>query len=242
MRIAIVDDEIKDREHLLSLLEHYCSTRNVSAEFFCFSSGEDVLNNFQPGYFQCIFLDIFMGGIDGMATARKIYQQDSSCRLIFSTSSISHAVTSYEVRAAWYLTKPISILQLTNAMNAACADILKKDRTLFVHIKGTELTVGFNRIFYIDCANRQACLHLQDRVLKIDESISGLLKTLSEDERFLICNRNTIVNLDHIELAEDHDFLMKDGSRVPIRQRGRAAVKKVYLAWTLKELRKEALL
>ncbi|WP_458407973.1 LytR/AlgR family response regulator transcription factor [Anaerotignum sp.] len=239
MKIAIVEDRKEDTEALQQMLQEYMEERHIAGEILCFSSGDALLEQFRPGYFQCIFLDIYMEGTDGMETARKIYQQDSLCRLIFATISLSHAVSGYGVRAAWYLVKPFDKKQLTEAMDVACEAILQNSRMLTVHVNGTKADILYTDIFYIDSETRKTRLHLLEHTLTVDEPVQELLKHLSGDERFLVCNRNILVNMDQIQRAEEADFLLKNGSHVPLRQRGRAQVKKAFLAWTLRELRKE---
>ncbi len=239
MQIAIIEDFIQDQNYLISLINEYCANRNISAEITTYLTGDSFFEDFKPGRFQCVFLDIYMDGTDGMQTARQIYKEDPQCRLIFATVSVSSAVTSYEVRASWYLNKPFTSEQLTMAMDAACEDMIKAGRTLQVHVNGLNCTVRYQDIYSADCSNRHAKLHLQNRSLTVDEPISVLLEQLSADERFLLCNRNTLVNMEHIELVDDHVFLMKNGNRVPVRQRGRAALKKEFLAWSLRALMKE---
>ncbi len=72
-----------------------------------FSSGEDFLGAFTPGKYDLIFLDIYMDGITGMETAKRIRQTDHDCRIIFITISPEFAVESYNVNASFYLLKPI---------------------------------------------------------------------------------------------------------------------------------------
>lgn len=239
MKIAIVEDHKDDMEDLQRMLQEYMKERDISGEITCFSSGDALMEQFQPGQFQCIFLDIYMEGTDGMETAREIYRQDPACRLIFATVSLSHAISSYEVRAAWYLAKPFDEIKLTAAMDAACEHILRNSRILTIHVNGAAAEISYGDIFFLDCENRKTRLHLQEQTLLADEPVQELLERLSADERFLLCNRNVLVNMDQILTAEEHDFLLKNGSRVPLRQRGRAALKKIFLAWTLRELRQE---
>lgn len=141
--------------------------------------------------------------------------------------------------AARAVTAEIACFSSGDAMDAACLDAMRNDRSLTAHVGGTELNLRYEDIFYIDCTNRQARLHLRESIIKIDEPVNILIGLLAEDERFLMCNRNTLVNMDHIELVEDHDFRMQNGTCVPLRQRGRAALKKTFLTWSLRELRKE---
>ena len=174
-----------------------------------------------------------------METARELRRQDNTCRLIFYTISLEHAVESYEVRASWYLTKPLSARRLADAMDVVCAAQLYAEHAVHVHIKGVDTKVRMSDILYMDYADRKTRLHLADRTLTVDETAGELMNLLDADERFLICNRSVIVNLDQVERAEEHDFLMKNGDAVPLRLRGRAVLKNVFLEWSLRELRRE---
>ncbi|MFQ7549226.1 MAG: LytTR family transcriptional regulator DNA-binding domain-containing protein [Blautia marasmi] len=69
--------------------------------------------------------------------------------------------------------------------------------------------------------------------------MASVLDSLSRDPRFLSCNRNVMVNMDWIESVPSDEFLLKNQERVPIRQRGRKTVKKTFLEYTLKGLRRE---
>ncbi len=237
MRIAVVEDQQEDCEELCTLLEQYGALRNLTLEISCYSSGEELLREYSPGMYQCIFLDIYMEGRDGMEIAKEVYRFDPSCRLIFATVSLTHAVSSYEVRAVWYLTKPYNANRLADAMEIVCQGLQSEARTLTIHLQGAALTIGYKDIYYIDCADRQARIHLRNKTLEVDEPIGQLKDSLKNDGRFLVCNRNTIVNMDQVELVESSDFRLKNGACVPLRQRGRALLKKSYLLWSLQELR-----
>lgn len=240
MRIAIVDGNAEDRQQLGAMVKSYCAARSLAPEVLYFDSGDALMKTFQPGQYQCVFLEIYLEGTDGMETARRLHRLDPMCRLVFATASQTHGAASYEVRAAWYLTKPFSPERFTDAMDAACGHLLHSRRRVTVHIKGEEVSLRLADIFFLDCQNRQAWIHLQEHRLAVDEGVNVLMERLRADSRFLMCNRSTTVNMDHVAVAEDHDFLLSNGETVPIRQRGRAALKKTYLSWILNALRQEA--
>ena len=241
MRIAIADDDQKDRQALVALLERYCAARGLAVEILCFSTAEALLAEFTPGCFHLVFLDIYMGELDGMSAARIICREDPNCQIIFFTVSQAHAVASYEVRAAWYLVKPVEYRRLEKAMDVSCAALLRNSRQLRFHLLGVEASALLRNVLFLDCAEERTTLHLADRTIVVDERARDMIAQLTADERFLLCNRNVVVNMDWIQQALEDDFLLKSGQLVPIRQRGRAAVKKSYLAWSLRELRNEVM-
>ena len=108
MNIAIVDDRKTDSDRLVGFIDTYAEQHRLQwGAMDRFSSGEDFLGAFTPGKYDLIFLDIYMDGITGMETAKRIRQTDHDCRIIFITTSPEFAVESYNVNASFYLLKPI---------------------------------------------------------------------------------------------------------------------------------------
>ncbi|MEF9990149.1 MAG: LytTR family DNA-binding domain-containing protein [Christensenellaceae bacterium] len=238
MRIAIVDDNPTDRSELLQMLMQYCDGKKIEAEYEQFDSSEAFLSAFLPQKYDLAFLDVYMGGISGMDAARKVYAIDPHCRLIFSTTSHTHAVESYDVRAAYYLTKPLVYNHFVKAMDSCCLDLIKSNQYLTCHIKQIQTQVLLRSIVYVDCVARKTCIHLSNQTLVLDDSIGHITEFLLADDRFLCCNRNVIVNMEQILSVDSSDFLLTTNEHLPIRQRGKSNVKKNYLAYSLRDLRR----
>lgn len=236
MNIAIADDNAADQQELAALLKRYCSENRLSAQYTFFPDAEALLKAFSPGAYDLIFLDIYMRALDGMSAAHRLREADPDVRLIFYTSSAAHAVESYEVRAAYYLTKPLEYARVQGAMDAACAELVQRSRSIRVHVQGVEAELMLQNILYVDCSRECAQLHLADKTLPVSERISDLLAQLTADGRFLVCNRNVAVNMDAIARVTENDFVLVSGEAVPIRQRGRSAVRKEFLRYSLRTL------
>ena len=128
MIIAVVDDTMQDRELLKGMLDQYFSGHQTVPEIQEFESGEAFLEAYEPGHYDIIFFDIYMGGITGMETASLVYERDKDCRLVFFSSSADYAVDSYRVRAAYYLMKPLSYEDLALALDCFTRELLEAGR------------------------------------------------------------------------------------------------------------------
>lgn len=239
MQIAVVDDHAADRQELLQLLSQYLEQSRLGASFTEFSCAEDFLASFKPGEYELVFLDIYMGELTGMDLARKIYASDPKCRLIFFTTSHMHAVESYDVRAAYYLTKPLSYDRLACAMDSCCRDLIESNQYISIEVGHVKTNILLRDILYVDCMARKARVHLSQQTISVNETITSVSELLLQDKRFLCCNRNMIVNMQHIAAANQDDFQLTNGQRIPIRQRGKISVKQAFLEYSLRDLRKE---
>ena len=108
MKAAIIDDLAICREEMRESLKRYLE-ETYSGDIPVireFESGEDFLSHFRPGDYDIIFIDQYMNGLSGINTAKRIREKDELAALVFVTTSLSHAIDSYEVRACGYLVKP----------------------------------------------------------------------------------------------------------------------------------------
>lgn len=75
MNIAIIDDISTDAEDLKNIAVSYFEKKHIQAEIYQFFSAEKFFEDYQPGKFQILFLDIYMNGMTGMEAARRIRRQ-----------------------------------------------------------------------------------------------------------------------------------------------------------------------
>lgn len=118
MNIAIIEDLKEDMKVLSDIVTKFYAEQNTHVTIHQFSSGEEFLKTYFSGNYQLIFLDIYMETLTGMDVAEKIRAASDSCALIFISSSDSHAVSSYDVQAAYYLLKPVDRSKLCRILSS----------------------------------------------------------------------------------------------------------------------------
>lgn len=108
----VVDDEKSARQSLLAFLGKYCPDVHVVGEASTIESAADAIHAHKP---QLIFLDIEMPGGNAFDLLEKFPNPDF--HVIFVTAYSQHAVRAFELSAADYLLKPVSIDSLTQAVD-----------------------------------------------------------------------------------------------------------------------------
>lgn len=76
MKIAIVDDQEKDRDELKNVLIPYLNTLDLETDLCEYESAEDFLGVFEKDEFDICFMDIYLKKMDGMTAARHLADQD----------------------------------------------------------------------------------------------------------------------------------------------------------------------
>lgn len=224
MNLALVDDLPYDLEYLQKLLSEYFSFIHEKPCFSLYSSGEEFLSVFCPGKFDAVFLDNLMDGINGMETARRLRTIDSSLPIIFITTEESFALEGYTVQAMDYILKPVSKDRLSSVMNRLTGQ--KRSRHI-IEIKENRMTryLNLDDVLYMRSVGH--FLEIQTTVGTLKpymalEYFLSLLQQLGEygesslGLRFQNCCRGYVVCLDHVSSLTSSNFVMSDGSNVPI--------------------------
>lgn len=149
-RVYVVDDDLSVRTSLCALL---------SAHGFrpaAFSSAEDFLRGFEPEKSLCVFLDLRMGGMGGMALQQRLKAERVNIPIIVLTAhgDVPLAVQAMRAGAVDFIEKPGSEARLLAAIEAA-ADVLA-DRPRAIVPRG----VIAERLLRLTSREREVLEHL----------------------------------------------------------------------------------
>lgn len=114
LRILIVDDEPLARLRLRGLLAD-CVQPAIAVVDEAGSAAE-ALHALARQPVDAVLLDIHMPGMDGMALARKLREQENPPAVVLVTAHAEHALQAFEVDAVDYLTKPVRRARLQEAL------------------------------------------------------------------------------------------------------------------------------
>jgi two-component system LytT family response regulator len=112
IKAVIIEDEVKSRELLNTLIAKHCEGISVVATAENVETGVEVIRKFSP---QIIFLDISMPDGSGFDLLGKV--QDMKFDVIFTTATDKYALKAIKYSALDYLLKPIDVEELKNAVN-----------------------------------------------------------------------------------------------------------------------------
>ena len=214
MDILIVDDEALARQRLLSLLGDCPAAaggRHAEA-----ADADAALALLQRRPFALVLLDIHMPGTDGMALAAAIRALPLSPALstppalVFVTAHASYAVEAFGLDAADYLTKPVRLERLQQALQkverlAPSQPALQAEKTcnfLLIQDRGKTERVPLSEVVYLKAELKYLTVRTAARSYILD----GALQDLEERHapRFLRIHRNAIVARDAMRALLRH--------------------------------------
>ncbi|MBS6506799.1 MAG: response regulator transcription factor [Paraclostridium bifermentans] len=210
LSVAICDDEPIHRNLLLNYLNQVF--HNESYEVLEFEKGEELLENY-PEKLDILLLDIQMGGLNGIETAKKIRQFDTNVIIIFTTAVFDFIQQGYEVRAFRYLLKPISYDEFSIHLIECKNDItneIKKNIKIKETTEGSISIIPISSILYIETVSRVTLIHTDKKIYKTRESIKNLENEL-ENHLFYRCHRSYLINLHKVSsINKDSVYIKND--------------------------------
>lgn len=125
MNIAVCDDEKLFLEEEKRLIQRYFDAEGQACKIDLFLSGEDLLaTEKELKQYDIIFLDVNMGGLDGVKVAEEIRRWNPNVYLVFVTAFIKYSTEGYKVDATRFIIKGEGNLEA--AMDECLTAICKK--------------------------------------------------------------------------------------------------------------------
>lgn len=234
LRIGICDNVYDARLVLRSALERALEARHIQGQFFEFSSGEGLLGwlEHHAGELDLVFLDMEMGELDGMETARRLRAADGGLQLVFVTGYADHVFDGYSVGALGYLLKPPTAEQLEEVLDRAQAALVRDlDRAYICRSGDTRYRIPIANILYFVSDRRQVTCVTEGR----DYTFYGKLDGVAEEvgDGFVRIHQRYLVRSGAVDRIEGSEVVLRDGQRLPV---SRSCQQSALLALTRAEL------
>lgn len=212
MKIAVCDDESVVCRQIAEQIQRVYPSFQVQ-EYF---SGEELLRD--AAQFQIIFLDIRLGGINGMETARQIRKNSSKAVLIFLTALEEYVFQAFDVEAFHYLLKPLKKEKFFQVMELAvkkAEDGLSENRgqrSIVIKAGAVTRKINIDTIIYAEVQNRKVTVHTADGSLEYYGKLSELLKELGEN--FICPHRSYLVNFSYVSSYCATSITLDNGTEI----------------------------
>jgi DNA-binding LytR/AlgR family response regulator len=194
--IAVVDDDPRDSALLKWCVDEYYQKNNHAAVVHVFHDGLDFIRSAETH--DVVFLDIQMGKLDGLETARFIRKINKESILIFVTNMAQFAIKGYEVDALDFIVKPASMASITYVLDKAMKRLGDSNNAFFsVKTSDGTVTINSNDIQYVEVFDHYLVYHTTKGELNVRGRISDVSEKLDQ-QRFVLCNRSFVVNLRYV--------------------------------------------
>ena len=218
MIIYICDDSKSDLLRLNHHLQEYLSHLDQKIVIESFQSGKELLRRYEETIEKpsLIFLDIYMDEPDGMSVAHTLREEHYNGGLIFTTSSMEHAMDSYNVDALYYLQKPYNHEDFMNAIRR-CTSIFEGTSKLYrVNVQGKEVQTPLRDILYFETGRHVTLIHTITDIISVTKVLSEVCEDFEQNPEFVKVGRSYLINRLYVRNADQTDIEMMNSAKIPI--------------------------
>lgn len=234
LRIAICDDEENQLNQTLVLLDTYLQSHpDLQGRVETFRSGGALLARAaNGGDFDLYVLDILMPELSGIDTGRRLRMLGEGGEIIYLTSSNDFAADSYDVRAFFYLLKPVEEGKFFQVLDGAVEKLnQRRSSAVVVTTADGPRRILLERIRYVERVGRCVRYYCTDGVVdsqSIRISFREMAAPLLADRRFYLCGASFVLNFQHVTGVNGQMALLDNGQTVALPRTAAAEFKKAW--------------
>lgn len=235
IKISICEDKELFAQRIKNIIANYLNKHQIDYQIDVYHTGEEFLNlGIDMSQYSILFLDIEMGGINGIETAKTIRSYCINSYIVFVTAFAKYSLQGYSVDTTRYILKnnPRFEYAIEESL-ATILDKLKIDSELYTfEFKQCTKTINLNRIAFIESMGHMLTFHIvdngyneytmRDSISKYDEKLSG--------KGFIRVQQSYLVNWRYINSIKGYCVFMKDGTTIHTSKQNYSSIKKQYIA------------
>lgn len=232
LRIAICDDDPLHLNDACARVDRLLKARDKRHGTRLFSSAEDLLAAMDADAWQpdLAVLDIEMGGADGITLAQELNRRAPACRIIFLTGYVDYAPEVYVAEHIWFVVKSRVEEFFEPALDKALKSLEEGEAAvpgLVIREEGKNVVLPLDSILYIEKVGRRSCIRCTEGD-HYDARRPALLIPEALKDHFLHCHQGYWVNFRMIRELDHEEFILRNGSRIPIGRAYRDAARKTF--------------
>ncbi len=217
IKIAIVEDEIKNMKQIQLFLQQIQQQKKTLCTVKTFMDGSEFVSQLEQ-HWDLILLDIEMPDLNGLETAKKIREVNQDTKIVFVTHMAEYAVEGYIYNASNYILKPLNEQEFFMKVGKIIEQIKQTSQdNIYLSNRDEMLKIPLSEVVYIEAQGHMITLHMENHTEVKSTSVGTLTqleKTLSP-KGFYRCYKSYIVNLRYVYDIKEQ-CLLQDGTLLEI--------------------------
>ena len=230
-KIAVCDDE----EALSAQVKDLITEWNPSIDVLCFSSGEELLENYQS--YEAVFLDIDMAGMNGIETGKAIRRLDKDTKIVYLTAYRDYVSGAFGVHAFQYLLKPVNKKAIWNVLEEIFRYTKSGEKKIILdfHTVDGALCLPVESIYFFEYENRKIRIVTDKELYYMADKIGNVAKRMAEFG-FSMPHQSFVVNMFHVKNVKNQQIFLDNGMEIPLSQKKQKIWKQELMGYLSKRL------
>ena len=218
LKVAFCDDERSEldiiNKYMESLLKSY-----PEIIYDVYLSADELLEHYKRAkteeFYDIIFLDIDIGGLNGVSVAEEIRKADEQALIIYMSKHDQYVWNCFYTKPTDYLVKPVKQEVFNASLISAYKELAARD-DVFRFFDDFEYTRLFtDNIIYFDCQGRQSIAHTTEGEYEFTMRKKDVYEQLNK-ETFVIIHNSYIVNVKYVLRLKFDKAVLQNGEVLPI--------------------------
>lgn len=224
--IIVCDDDVRARHEVEKQIRNF----KKDLEVLCFSSGEELLENYKPC--QAIFLDIDMDGMNGIEAGREIRKKDRETKIVYLTAYRDYVEGAFGVHAFQYLLKPAEPAAIRQVLEEIFRYIRRERKKTILNFATDRgmACLAAEDIYYFEYENRRIKIALEKEAYYMPGRISSIAQKM-QPFGFSVPHQSFVVNMLHIKNIRGLQIFLDNQMELPLSQKKQKAWKQELTAY-----------
>ncbi|MTI65672.1 MAG: response regulator transcription factor [Firmicutes bacterium] len=219
LRISICDDEKRQRSDLKAIINTQLELKGIDFSVIECENGQTLMSLLtkDKNYFDIIFLDIEMEGINGVEIAKQIRDINDKVVIIFVTGFSDYVFDGYEVKALNYILKPYKKEKIIDVLSEALKQINNiQNRFFVIQQKSNIYKLYLDDIIYFKSDRRKIKVITNKDTYEFYARLDDVEKDLPSS--FSRIHQRYLVNL-YFVLSIENSYVEINKEKLPISRR-----------------------
>lgn len=240
MNIAIIDDSQEEKEQLKCVLAKYAAVNALDITTAGFSGGEEFLRDYQAFRYTLVFMDVYMDGLNGVETARRMREVDGNTLIVFLTTSREHMPDAFDCHAYDYIQKPFSEERIFKTLDDVFRLRTSLERRLTFTSNSKDFSIPFSEIIFVCSQGHYTEIQAKEgQNFTVRVNFSTILEALMQEKHFLLLIRGIVVNMDCIVCFKDGSCLMENGAQLQVNVRKKNQIEQTWKNYMFDKIRNQ---
>ena len=229
MKIAICDDDAVERSIIKQYIEtHHENNPSLKLDIHTFESGEELIATYKNGtVFDFLFLDIQMGGIDGIKTAQEVKRANKHAIIFFVTGFARYVTAAFALEAFQFILKPINKDAFDHEFRRALKKYYVQYKKYVIESKSSTTALEIKDIVYMESSDHYVNIHTEKSKYTKRGKLDVEEKALTS-YGFVRTHQRYLVNMAYIFEITQTEVILKNGSHAQVSTRKRSEVMDSY--------------
>lgn len=234
LKIALCDDESNQLDTINALIFEYFGS---SASVQTYNNAKALLEHIEwneKEVYDLYILDVIMPKISGIELGCKLRKLGVKAPIIYLSKSKDFAVDSYDVKAFYYLIKPIEKDKFFSVLSQADKWIKEiRSSTSAINTPDGSIAVRNSDILYVELYSRCVRYYLVNGSVidsqKLRTSFRKAVSRLLENDNFILLGASFLINLHHVSKIGKSELHFTNGKTLSLPRNSRNNLLKAWM-------------